>query len=90
MKNKVTKALSSCPRCRAKDLLTFEGDQFCCECSWDSLKMSVDRGDMDNIYDTSSEKSGAGKQEIENLPVDSGIDCIIEPDLADDVGGSAA
>lgn len=41
-------AVTNCPRCKSKELLKFEGDHFCLECSWDSLKMSVERGDLDD------------------------------------------
>jgi hypothetical protein len=51
-KKKIVKAVSACPRCRSKDLLAFDGDHFCLGCSWDSLEMSVERGDLDEaIYD---------------------------------------
>lgn len=44
--------VSRCPSCGGIDLLTFEGDKFCLACSWNSIEMSVDRGDLDDlIYD---------------------------------------
>lgn len=45
------KSVTRCPACESKRLMEFDGDHFCLSCDWDSLKVSVDRGDLDNIFE---------------------------------------
>lgn len=65
-KKKVAKAIAvtNCPKCKSKELLEFEGDHFCLACSWDSLEMSVERGDLDDAlfeYEETLAKQAAAK-----------------------------
>lgn len=83
MKNKKSvPAIACCPKCKSKEVLGFEGDFFCTDCSWDSLEMSVKRGDLDDaLYsyeDDLAKRSGLAT----NVP--------LIASMSKDIDGSAA
>ena len=84
--SKLVKALGCCPACESKELLSFEGDYFCLECDWDSLEISVERGDLTKLMDAWEEMQGAQSQ------VQASDDASAEADRPEntDLGGNAA
>ena len=48
-KNKFVKTVGRCPACESTEMLAFDGDFFCLECDWNSLKISVERGDLTEL-----------------------------------------
>lgn len=48
----VLRAFARCPVCGSAELKAAANEQFCLSCDWDSILMSVERGDLDDmIYD---------------------------------------
>lgn len=70
VRRKETRGVSCCPNCNSDDLLNFDGDQFCMECNWDSLQMSVERGDLDDAiynYEESLIREGGAPLGLDTL-----------------------
>jgi len=42
-----TRHIKQCPACESTDVLHFESDSLCNKCDFDTLKVSVDAGDLD-------------------------------------------
>lgn len=42
-----TRHIEQCPACESADVLHFESDSLCNKCDFDTFKVSVDAGDLD-------------------------------------------
>ena len=50
--------ITQCPECGTNELLVLDGDCICHKCDWNSAKMSVERGEFDNIFVLANQTQG--------------------------------
>jgi len=66
---KITQTFEYCPACGSFELQKIDDDQFCLNCGWDTLLLSVNRGDLDDLifdYEVKMEKQRIIDENKEN------------------------